>query len=198
MTNAELKKGLLKAGASAEDVKKIAETYDAEKITAIVEKAASVKEAAEEIQKLYPAISAKELQKQYHFYEEQLTGTKKKSGAKKSVLKLTENELEHVAGGSSVGDWFSNNWKKIVIGLAIAVGCAALGALGGQLWAVASQGAQFGIGYTGMLTLHGISSLSITNVGAGGLFAGAVAGGAVGGAVAGGVLGSGAWNPDEN
>ncbi len=98
MTNAELKKGLLKAGASAEDVKKIAETYDAEKITAIVEKAASVKAAAKEIQKLYPAISAKELQKQYHFYEEQLTGTKKKSGAKKSALKLTENELEHVAG----------------------------------------------------------------------------------------------------
>lgn len=198
MTNEELRKGLLEAGASAENVKKVAEAYDAEKITSIVENAVSVKEAAEEIQKLYPEISAKTLQEQYHFYEEQLIGAEKKQKAEKGPMELTEGELEHVAGGSSVGDWFSNNWKKIVIGLAIAVGCAALGALGGQLWAVASQGAQFGIGYTGMLTLHGISSLSIANVGAGGLFAGALAGGAVGGAVAGGVLGNGAWNPDGN
>ena len=89
----------------------------------------------------------------------------------------TEDELENVAGGGvfdAIGDFFKNNWKKILIGAAIVVGVAALGAL------------TFGVGMAGMGALMAVVE--------GGMAVGAAAaaGGTAGvtvGAVIGGILG---------
>ncbi|MBQ7158455.1 MAG: hypothetical protein IJS09_03380, partial [Treponema sp.] len=92
-------------------------------MTEIVEKAKDPKTAIKEICKLYPDFNAKEMEEKLDFMAGQLQNS---ADEKKSAqpAELTENELEMVAGGSSAGDWFSKNWKTLLLGMAIGVGAA--------------------------------------------------------------------------
>ena len=134
MTNAEMKAALKEAGVKDAEIKKMAKKIDAEKVTAVVEAAKNADEAIKAIGKLYPSIDIKAVKKDFDFYAGQIqnAGKEKKS---KTPIALTESELEHVAGGSSVGDWFSKNWKGLLVGIAVCVafvgGVAATAALAG-------------------------------------------------------------------
>lgn len=125
MTNAELKGNLLKTGVKAEDIAKIEGKVDAEKITEAVEKAATVEEGIKAVCKLYPELNEKELKKQMDFYADQLSSSNSAKTKKlDEAMELTEDELEHVAGGAGL----SNNWKAILIGVACALVCAGIAA----------------------------------------------------------------------
>ncbi|MBQ6781494.1 MAG: hypothetical protein IJP62_09730 [Treponema sp.] len=64
-------------------------------------------------------------------------------------MELTVDELEHVAGGSAVGDWFSKNWKALVVGVFVAVaasiGLGFVGAALGSLSPAVGGGAVFAV-----------------------------------------------------
>ena len=124
MTNAELKGNLLKTGVKAEDIAKIEGKVDAEKITEAVEKAATVEEGIKAVCKLYPELNEKELKKQMDFYADQLSSSNSaKTKKSDEAMELTEDELEHVAGGAG-----SSNWKAVLIGVACALVCAGVAA----------------------------------------------------------------------
>ena len=126
MTNAELKGNLLKTGVKAEDIAKIEGKVDAEKITEAVEKAATVEEGIKAVCKLYPELNEKELKKQMDFYADQLSSSNSAKTKKlDEAMELTEDELEHVAGGTGSS---STNWKAILIGVACALVCAGVAA----------------------------------------------------------------------
>ena len=152
MTNAQMKEALEKAGVKAADVSKVASKFDAEKITKAVESAATPDEAIKAVASLYPEINAKELKKQYDFYAEQLKDGIPDSVKAKAPMELSEDELENVAGGSAVGDWFAKNWKVLVVGLAVGIAAsiglsfagAAIGAKAGSAVAIA-KAATFGL-----------------------------------------------------
>ena len=160
--------------------KKISKKVDAEKLTEIVEKAKDPKTAIKGICKLYPEFNAKEMEEKLDFMAGQLQNS---ADEKKSAqpAELTENELEMVAGGSSAGDWFSKNWKTLLLGMAIGVGAAfalsgvaamavtgELSALGAVLSPLAAVGALAGN--------YGTVGIGIV---AGGMALGAVAGAGV-------------------
>lgn len=176
MTKEELKITLEENGFSAENIEKIQNKYDVEKITEIVDGCSSPKEAFEAIHNAYPDIAVEELKKTCDFTMEQIAAAMKEKKPE-GLVELTMDELENVAGGGvfdAIGDFFKNNWKKILIGAAIVVGVAALGAV------------TFGVGMAGMGALMAVVE--------GGMAVGAAAaaGGTVGvsvGAVIGGILG---------
>ncbi len=134
MTNAEMKAALKEAGVKDAEIEKMAKKIDAEKLTAVVEAAKNVDEAIKAIGKLYPSIDIKAVKKDFDFYASQIQNAEKGKKSK-TPMALTESELEHVAGGSSAGDWFSKNWKGLLIGIAACVafvgGVAAIGAAAG-------------------------------------------------------------------
>ena len=141
MTNAEYRKILEENGISAEDIKKIQDKFDAEKITETVENAVSPDEAFKALHDLYPELKIEELKKQSDFMMGQIAAAVEEA-KKKGTIELTTEELDSVAGGgifSDIGNWFKNNWKVILVGAAVIVACAAASALmigaGGALFA---------------------------------------------------------------
>ena len=172
---------------------------DAEKLTDAVEKSKSPKEAFAAISKVCPSVDAKGLEKVYEFYAVQFVASYEEANGKtknasSKVMKLTEGELEQVAGGAgSVGDWLGKNWKSLLVGVAIfavaAVGCAiAGGVIGTASTFTLAQGVGQAI-QTAWLSaesiLMGCTSMAAPGIG---LLAGAVTGMAAGGAI----IGSGA------
>ena len=150
MTNPEMEAILTKGGISAEDVEKISGKFDVEKITEIVEASSSPKDAFEAIHSFYPELEVEKLQKQCNFVMEQVEAAMKDHKQNEPV-ELTEDELENVAGGGlfdSIGGWFKDNWKKVAVGAAIAVGvalvCTGFGSLVG--FALAADAALFHAG----------------------------------------------------
>jgi len=176
MTNAEMVKAFSEAGLKAADLKKIEKKVDAEKITKAVESAATLEDGIKAVCKLHPELNAKELKKQMDFYAGQISGESSKKSKKSAPMELTVDELEHVAGGSAVGDWFSKNWKVLLVGLAVGVAAsiglsfvgAAIGAHAGTAVAIA-KAATFG--------------LAVNSVSAAGVATGTMIGAAVGVAV---------------
>ena len=84
------------------------------------------------------------------------------------VLSLTDDELEHVAGGSSAGDWFAKNWKVLLVGLAVGVvASVGLGFLGSAIGSAGSAAVDidaFCAGLTaGSRTGMGISMTLLTS-----------------------------------
>ncbi|WP_407429507.1 ComC/BlpC family leader-containing pheromone/bacteriocin [Treponema sp.] len=150
MTNEEMKMTLAQNGIAQAEIEKISGKFDAEKITEIVEGASNPKEAFEALHTFYPELEVEKLQKQCDFVMEQVEAAMKEQ-KKNEPEELTEDELENVAGGgffSSIGNWFKDNWKKVAIGAAVAVGvalvCTGVGALAG--FAVAADVALFHTG----------------------------------------------------
>jgi len=174
MTNAEYRKILEDNGIAAADIKKIQYKFDAEKITETVENATSPDEAFKALHDLYPELKVEELKKQSNFMMNQLAQAVEEV-KKKGSVELTAEELDCIAGGgifSDIGNWFSNNWKKILVGAAIflvsvaafTVGGAALGLAGGAiLGAISGQGALGGAIMGGLLC--GASGLFMGSVG---------------------------------
>ena len=122
MTKADVKVWADKVGMSKEDLEKLESKYDVEKMTDVVERSSNPDEALKAIHELYPDIDATELKKQYDFYSDQFNASEEKLD---KPMELTDNELENVAGGAA--SWWSRNWKKLIVGLAIAVAGVALG-----------------------------------------------------------------------
>ena len=150
MTNEEMKKALAKGGVAEADIEKVSDKFDAEKITELVEAANTPEEAFAAIHAAYPELAVSELEKQCDFMREQLEATMKEQ-KKSETVELSEDELENVAGGGlfdSIGGWFKDNWKKVAVGAAIAVGvallCTGAGALAG--FALAADAALFHTG----------------------------------------------------
>ena len=176
MTKEELRVTLENNGFSAENIEKIQNKYDVEKITEIVDGCSSPKEAFEALHNEYPELAVEEMKKRCDFTMEQIAAAMKEKKPE-GLVELTMDELENVAGGGvfdAIGDFFKNNWKKILIGTAIVVGAAALGAV------------TFGAG------MAGFGALMAAIEGGIGVGAAAAAGGSIGvsmGAVIGGVLG---------
>jgi hypothetical protein len=126
MTNAEMVKAFSEAGLKAADLKKIEKKVDAEKITKAVESAATLEDGIKAVCKLHPELNAKELKKQMDFYADQLSSSNSAKTRKlDEAMELTEDELEHVAGGTGSS---SINWKAILIGVACALVCAGVAA----------------------------------------------------------------------
>ena len=115
MTDAEMRDVLKQLGANETDINKVSESLDAEKLTMIVEGAKNSEEAIAAIGKAFPFIDVKELQKRYDFIFGQASAASKEAKSKAPV-QLTKEELENVAGGSSVGDWLKKNWRGVVVG----------------------------------------------------------------------------------
>ena len=129
MTNEEMKMAFAKSGVAEADIEKISDKFDAGKITEIVEAANTPKEALEALHAFYPELEVEALQKQCDFVKEQVEAAINEQKQKQNVpMELTEEELDNVAGGGffdSVGSWFKNNWKKILIGIGVAVAFSA-------------------------------------------------------------------------
>ena len=150
MTNEEMKMALAKNGLAEKEIEKVSDKFDAEKITEIVDGASNPKEAFEALHNFYPELEVEKLQKQCDFVMEQVEAAMKDHKQNEPV-ELTEDELENVAGGGlfdSIGGWFKDNWKKVAVGAAIAVGvalvCTGAGALAG--FALAADAALFHAG----------------------------------------------------
>lgn len=158
MTNAEMAKAFSEAGLKAADLKKIEKKVDAEKITKAVETAATLEDGIKAVCKLHPELNANELKKQMDFYAGQISGESSKKSKKKAPMELTVDELEHVAGGSAVGDWFSKNWKVLLVGLAVGI-TASIG-LGFVGAAIGSTAAATGSGMA--LAINVASASAIT------------------------------------
>ncbi len=176
MTNAEMVKAFSEAGLKAADLKKIEKKVDAEKITKAVESAATLEDGIKAVCKLHPELNANELKKQMDFYAGQISGESSKKSKKKAPMELTVDELEHVAGGSAVGDWFSKNWKVLLVGLAVGV--------------VASIGLSFAGAAIGAKAVSGVAvataathGLAVNAAVAAGISTGSMIGSAVGVAV---------------
>ena len=123
MTNAELKKIMEGSGLSAEEISKFQAKFDAEKITEIVESSSTPKEAFKNLHSFYPEIETQKLQDQMDFVQGQIEAATNGHNNCKTI-ELTENELSMVSGGG-LGSWFKNNWKKILIGIGVAVAFSA-------------------------------------------------------------------------
>ena len=113
MTNEEMKMEFAKSGVAEAEIEKIAEKYDAEKITELVEAANTPEEAFAAIHAFYPELEVEALQKQCDFVMEQVEAAMNEQ--KQNVpMELTEEELDNVAGGGffdSVGSWFKKDGK---------------------------------------------------------------------------------------
>lgn len=140
MTNTEMKTLLAQNGVAEKDVEKVAERFNAEKITEIVEAADTIEEAFENIHAFYPALEVAKLQEQMDFVQEQIEAAVNGTNTK-TPLELTENELEMVNGGglfNSIGNWCKKNWKALAITAAV-VGAVVLTAGTGCLIAGAAM-----------------------------------------------------------
>ena len=195
MTNEEMKQALAKGGIATADIEKISDKYDAEKITEIVEGANNPKEAFENLHAFYPELEVEALQKQCDFVMEQIEAAMKEK-KKSEAVELTEEELEHVAGGgfwSSVGDFFKDNWKKLAVGAAVVVGtalvCTGIGAGVGVAMYGAASGVAGGLGAAASLGIGGAATAAASSAMAGivatGVGVAAGVGGAIGSAVGG-------------
>ena len=118
MTNAEMKKSLEKAGASAEEIKQIEDKFDIEKLEKLVKSARTPEEAIEAACKAFPDFNKNELKKQYSFYDDQYKAAVKEGKIQKAE-QLTMEELNHVAGGANPG-W--EPWRKAVLAICIIAG----------------------------------------------------------------------------
>ena len=110
MTNKEVKTILAKSGVTEETIEKVQGKFDFEKITEIVESANNPKEAMTNLHAFYPELEVSKLEEQMDFVQEQFEAASKENHNKKEATELTEDELDKVAGGSAVGDFFCNNW----------------------------------------------------------------------------------------
>ena len=187
MTNAEMKKSLKQLGVKDADIKKVEKDLDAEKLSVAVEKAKSPDEAIKAIAKACPSINAKELKKRYEFVSGQSAEVNKEVKKLKKPMQLTGDELENVAGGS-IGDWFSKNWKGILIGLAVGlvVGAVTGGAglfVGSGASAIQTAGVMTSLAHITGGALAGSMGAASFGIVAGSMAVGAIAGGAVGGVV---------------
>lgn len=123
MTNKEIMAILKKNGVSEAEIKKVTEKFDAEKITEIVESSSTPKEAFKNLHSFYQEIETQKLQDQMDFVQGQIEAATNGHNNCKTI-ELTENELSMVSGGG-LGSWFKNNWKKILIGIGVAVAFSA-------------------------------------------------------------------------
>ena len=155
MTKADVKIWADKVGMSKEVLEKLESKYDVEKMTDVVERSSNPDEAIKAIHELYPDIDATELKKQYDFYEAQFNASEEKLD---KPMELTDGELENVAGGAA--NWWSRNWKKFVVGLAIAVAGVLLGG-GLGLAGVVGVGKAIMIGVAGLGVAAGVSGMAM-------------------------------------
>ena len=183
MTNNELKKALESTGMKAADVEKACDCCRVEKLTKIVEKASSPDEAFKALKKEYPEMDLKSAYSDYDFYTKQVEAAEKQAKNKSAdsqqngkALELTDAELEMVAGGAG-GSGF--NYKALLVGIAIAIGAAVVGAFaGGTIAALTHTGAAVAS------TPVGFGFVGFGAIVAKGVILGGAAGVALGGGVA--------------
>lgn len=125
MTNTEMKAVLKNAGVAVEDIAKIQENYDVERISMIVEAASNPKSAFNAIHAFYPELEVEKLQEQMDFVQEQLQSDEKEN-QKEDIKKELYNIF--VCGFfDSIKNFFQSNWKAVAVGAAIVVGAALIG-----------------------------------------------------------------------
>jgi len=122
MTKTEMKKILEDSGFNSETATEVAENYDIEKISEIVEKSHNPDEAFKALHDFYPEFDVAALKDEMNFVQEQMEASLKEENNGQPVA-LKEEELEMVSGGG-FGSWLENHWKSVVIGLAVGAACA--------------------------------------------------------------------------
>lgn len=125
MTNTEMKAVLKNAGVAVEDIAKIQENYDVERISMIVEAASNPKSAFNAIHAFYPELEVEKLQEQMDFVQEQLQADSKEN--QKDNIKNELYDIFVCGFFDSIKNFFQNNWKAVVLGAAIVVGAALIG-----------------------------------------------------------------------